>query len=349
MNPIEQAQVDPISAANRLAQAIVQPPMKSAIFLSICIKEGAEADALGALAGVSGLVNAVGYRAPEAKLTCVTGIGAEFWDRALGTEKPAGLHPFREVVGDKYTAPSTPGDVFFHIRSHEFDRCFELTRRIMDAFGDTVASADEVQAFRYMDNRDPLGFVDGTESPVDHDAAEAALITEGPWAGGSYIVEQKYTHHLKKWDALPVEEQEKAIGRTKFDDIEFDEDVKPHNSHVALNSVKDAEGNSLEIVRDNLAFGSAAGEQGTFFMSYAADVRVTELMLRRMFIGEPRGNYDRILDFSTALTGGNFFAPPQDFLDSIEDHAREGLIPESEEEANPLQPATELSAAEGLY
>ncbi len=330
------------------AQDIVQAPRKSAIFLTLCIKDGEEAAALGALASVSGLTNAVGYRAPEAELSCVAGIGSDFWDRALGVEKPAGLHPFREIQGS-HLAPSTPGDLFFHIRSQEFDRCFELARRIMTAFDGATASSDEVQAFRYMDNRDPLGFVDGTESPIDLDAVDAALIPDGPWAGGSYIVEQKYIHDLHAWDSLPVEEQEKTIGRTKYDDIEFSEDIKPHNSHVALNSVKDADGNSLEIVRDNLAFGSAAGDQGTFFMSYAKDVRITELMLRRMFIGEPRGNYDRILDFSTALTGGNFFAPPQDFIDSIEDHARAGLIPEPDDAPNPLQPATELSAAEGIY
>lgn len=334
--------------AVKLAQDIVQAPRKSAIFLTLCIKNGREADTLGGLASISGLTNAVDFRAPEAGLTCVTGIGADFWDRALGVDKPEGLHPFREIQGT-YTAPSTPGDIFFHLRAQEFDRCFELARRIMTAFGDAVASSDEVQAFRYMDNRDPLGFVDGTESPEGHAAAEAGLIPDGPWSGGSYIVAQKYTHDMHAWDSLPVEEQEKTIGRTKYDDIEFDEDKKPHNSHVALNSIKDADGNALEIVRDNLAFGSAAGDQGTFFMSYAADVRVTELMLRRMFIGEPRGNYDRILDFSTARTGGNFFAPPQAFLDDIESHAREGLLPEPEDTPNPLQPATELSAAEGIY
>ena len=92
-----------------------------------------------------------------------------------------------------------------------------------------------------------------------------------------------------------------------------------------MNSIEDEDGESLEIVRNNLTFGDAAGQQGTFFMSYAKDVAITERMLRRMFIGEPVGNYDRILDFSTALTGCNFFAPPKTFMENVEDYVKEEL------------------------
>ena len=311
-----------------VSQTVILPQSKDAIFLTITLKEGVEKQALEAITGLQGLVNGVGFRWPSAQLSAVVGIGAELWERMFDTPKPEGLHLFRELQGAKHHAPSTPGDLFFHIRADEYDVAFELARRINVVLDGAVAEYDEVHAFQYQDFRDPLGFVDGTESPRGQAGIETALISEGEWAGGSYIVAQKYIHNLKDWDALPVEEQEKVIGRTKHDDIEFDEDVKPANSHVAVNSVKDEDGESLEIVRNNLTFGDALGNQGTYFMSYAKDVEITERMLRRMFIGEPEGNYDRILDFSEALTGVNFFAPSADFLENAEEHAKPGLVSE---------------------
>jgi putative iron-dependent peroxidase len=177
---------------------------------------------------------------------------------------------------------------------------------------------DEVHGFRYFDERDLLGFVDGTENPSGP-AAEAAVTigAEDPtFAGGSYVIVQKYRHDMAAWDGLTVEEQERAIGRAKLSNVEMADDVKPSNSHVALNTIVEPDGTQRQIVRDNMPFGSlGAGEFGTYFIGYAATPSVTELMLQRMFLGDPPGNYDRILDFSTAVTGTLFFVPSADFLD----------------------------------
>ena len=127
---------------------------------------------------------------------------------------------------------------------------------------------------------------------------------------------QKYLHDLEAWDALAVEEQERAVGRTKLSDIELSDDVKPANSHVALNTIIDPDGEQRQIMRFNMPFGRVgAGEFGTYFIGYARSPDVIEQMLTNMFIGKPPGNYDRILDFSTALTGNLFFVPAADFLD----------------------------------
>jgi putative iron-dependent peroxidase len=179
---------------------------------------------------------------------------------------------------------------------------------------------DEVHGFKYFEMRDLLGFVDGTENPAGREASEAVLIgSEDPqFAGGSYVVVQKYLHDMKAWNSLTVEQQELVIGRTKLEDIELTDDAKPSNSHIALTVVEDEDGNELQILRDNMPFGSV-GEQefGTYFIGYAKDPGVTELMLRRMFLGEPEGNYDRILDFSTAITGTLFFTPSAGLLDDL--------------------------------
>ncbi len=177
---------------------------------------------------------------------------------------------------------------------------------------------DEVHGFRSFDERDLLGFVDGTENPEGPAVAAAALIgDEDPkFGGGSYVVVQKYVHDLRAWDALPVEQQERAIGRTKLNDIELPDDIKPANSHVALNTIVDDSGDQQQILRFNMPFGNVgASEFGTYFIGYARTPTVIEQMLQNMFVGKPPGNYDRILDFSKALTGNLFFVPTVEFLD----------------------------------
>ena len=305
-----------------LAQDVLAPPARSAIFLTLSVRSGQETAVREALGEVPGITRAVGFRIPELRLSCVVGLGSAFWDRAYVGRRPRGLHPFVALDGGKHQAISTEGDLLFHIRADRADACFELSHQLLRRLDGLVDCVDEVHGFRYWDERDLLGFVDGTESPSAPDeAAEAAIIdTQEPaFAGGSYVIVQKYLHDLTAWDALTVEQQEAAIGRRKLSDIEFPDDAKAPNAHIVLNSISDDEGNDLAIVRDNLPFGNAgAGEFGTYFIGYAADPGVTERMLRNMFIGDPIGTYDRILDFSRPVTGCLFFVPPAAFLEDPE-------------------------------
>src|SRR6185437_15049433 len=241
--------------------------------------------------------------------------------------RPAELHPFRELAGTRHRAVSPPGDLLFHIRHERMDVCFEFASQVMTRLAGAVTVADEVHGFRYWDERDLLGFVDGTENPVGAAAGVAALTGTQPsgqgdpsLAGGSYVIVQKYLHDMAGWNALSTEDQEKVIGRSKLSDIEMPDDVKPANSHVALNTIEDAVGNEQQILRANMPFGELwRGEFGTYYIAYAATPSVTEQMLVNMFIGNPPGNTDRILDFSTAVTGSLFFAPSADFFDDLPD------------------------------
>jgi putative iron-dependent peroxidase len=300
------------------AQGVLAPPARSAIFLVVTVRSCAEEDVLDLLADVAGLTRAVGFRAPEDGLSCVVGIGAGLWDRLYGPPRPVGLHPFRTLAGARHTAVSTPGDLLFHLRARRLDLCFELARQLMTRLAGRADVVDEVHGFRYFDERDLLGFVDGTENPTGSEALAAVTIgDEDPdFAGGSYVIVQKYLHDMDAWNALPVEEQERVIGREKLSDIELSDEDKPSNSHVALTTIVDADGTERQIVRDNMAFGTVGtGEFGTYFIGYAASPDVIEQMLHNMFIGDPPANYDRILDFSTAVTGGLFFVPTADFLE----------------------------------
>ncbi len=185
------------------------------------------------------------------------------------------------------------------------DLCFELATQIMARIGNAVTAVDEVQGFRYFDDRDLLGFVDGTENPRGSAVVEAVLIgdEDANFAGGSYVIVQKYLHDLGAWNALSTEAQERVIGRTKLSDIELDDSVKPTSAHNALTTIVE-DGKEIKILRDNMPFGRPSeGEFGTYFIGYSRSPRTIEQMLENMFIGKPPGNYDRILDFSRAVTG----------------------------------------------
>jgi putative iron-dependent peroxidase len=313
-------------------QDVLSPLTEAAIFLVLTVGTGGEGATRDLLADLPGLQRSIGFRAPAARLSCVTGIGSDLWDRLFDGPRPEHLHPFVPLEGDRHTAPSTPGDLLFHLRSARMDLCFAMAAKITEALAGLATVVDEVHGFVYFDQRDLLGFVDGTENPVGDDARRAALIAEGGrWDGGSYVVVQKYRHDLAAWNALSVEEQERAVGRTKLDNMELGDDEKPANSHLALNVIEDENGEELQILRDNMPFGNVRdAEYGTYYIAYAADPGVTERMLRNMFIGDPPGTTDRLLDFSTATTGGLFFVPPAGMLESQPAAAGSAAEPEVE-------------------
>ena len=307
-------------ATGPVAQPVLSPLTVTAIFLVVTIDPGGEATVRELLGDCAGLQRSVGFRIPDGGLTCVVGVGSTAWDRLFDGPRPAELHPFPEIVGNKHHAVSTPGDLLFHIRAAQMDLCFEVAGQIMNRLRGRVTVLEEVHGFKYFDERDLLGFVDGTENPSGYAAFDAVTIgrADAAFAGGSYVIVQKYLHDLEAWNALPVEAQEKVVGRTKLADIELPDDEKPSNSHVALNVITDPDGTELKILRDNMPFGHVGrGEFGTYYIAYASTPRITERMLTNMFVGDPPGNYDRILDFSTAVTGSLFFVPTQDFLDAM--------------------------------
>ncbi len=303
-------------------QPILEPLTPAALFLVATIDEGGEAAVRDLLTDLPGLRRSVGFRLPGAGLTCVASIGSDAWDRLFAGPRPAELHVLPEFVGQHHSAPTTPGDLLFHIKSEFQDACFELAMTIGDRLQGAVTIVDQTVGFRYFEQRDLLGFVDGTENPEGAAALSAAVIgDEDPeFAGGSYVIVQKYLHTMAQWRALSVAEQERVIGRTKLDDFELADADKPANSHIAVNTVTDEDGTERKILRANMPFGSVKdGEFGTYYVAYAATPSITETMLSRMFIGTAEAAYDRILDFSIAVTGTLFFAPPLDFFDDLPD------------------------------
>ena len=264
---------------------------------------------------VINLNNSVNVRFPVSRASCVMGIGHDAWLRLnLPNPLPKELVNFTPITGIKHTAVASRGDLHFHIRADTTSICYDMAAAISAILDPVAIGIEEIHGFRYWDSRSILGFVDGTENPQGQDRDFFAIVgdDDSMYKGGSYLFVQKYIHDLAAWKRLSVEEQEKVIGRYKPNDIEMADDVKPANSHIALANV----GDDLKIVRDNMPFGKmSTNEMGTYFIAYASTFSTVQKMLTNMFIGSPTGNYDRILDFSTAKTGSLFFVPTFDMLD----------------------------------
>ena len=318
---------NPMSApeAGRSLRAVAQPvgaPLtRAAIFLVATVNPGLDhrVTLRSFCVDLAALLRAVEFRDLEGGLSCVVGFGSNAWDLLFGPLRPAELHVFREISVGVRHAVSTPGDLLFHIRAKRMDLCFELATQIMARIRGAVSPVDEVHGFRYFDDRDLMGFVDGTENPRGEAAIDAVIVgDEDPvFAGGSYVIVQKYLHDLDRWNALSTETQERIIGRTKLSDVELDDSIKPSSAHSALTTIVE-DGKEIKILRDNMPFGRAAhGEFGTYFIGYSRSPHTIEQMLENMFVGRPPGNYDRLLDFSRAVTGNLFFAPSLTFLEAL--------------------------------
>jgi porphyrinogen peroxidase len=312
------------------AQSIDAPLSRAAVFLVVTVArdDSALANAASVVGGLDDMVKTVGFRDLSGRLSCIAGIGREFWDRLHLDARPKELRPFAPIKGPVHAAPSTPGDLLFHIRAERPDLCFEFERILIDSLGAAVTVVDEVSGFRYFDARDLLGFVDGTANPNGPDLPASSLIgDEDPaFAGGSYVVVQKYLHDLNAWRRIPTPLQEEIIGRTKADNIEIDDDAAPRKSHKSLATIVDADGNEHDILRDNMPFGRPGRQEfGTYFIGYSRYLWVIEKMLERMFIGDPPGAYDRMLDVSTPHTGTTFFAPARSALQALAEAAQKKL------------------------
>ena len=266
---------------------------------------------------VINLNNSADIRFPDSGASCVIGIGYDAWLRLhLPVPLPKELENFIPVVGDKYTAVSSKGDLHFHIRGNDSSICYDMAYTLSDFLEPVAISIEEIHGFRYWDGRSIFGFVDGTENPQGQERAYFGLVggDDPIYKGGSYLFVQKYIHDLNAFKKLSTEEQEKIFGRYKLNDIEMPDDIKPSNSHIALANV----GDEFKIIRDNMPFGNmSTNEMGTYFIAYASTFSTVKKMLNNMFIGSPKGNYDRLLDFSTPKTGTLFFVPTLDMLDNF--------------------------------
>ena len=305
------------------SQDVTNKPGENAIFMvfALTTEESAGEKVKELCGNFTAILKSMRNRFPEADVSAVIGFGADAWTKLFPTvEHPKELATFEPIKGKKHTAVSTLGDLFFHIRAKRVDVCYELAAIVSQTLQGAAEHVDEVHGFRYFDGRAIIGFVDGTENPESNEAYEYATIgdEDSHFKGGSYAFAQKYIHDMNKWNELSTEEQEKVVGRRKYNDLELSDEEKPENAHNVVTNIEGKDGSELKIVRANMPFANPSkGEFGTYFIGYANTFSTTRRMLENMFIGDPVGNSDRLLEFSTAVTGTLFFVPTFDLLEKL--------------------------------
>lgn len=265
-----------------------------------------------ALKKVPALVDELNQKQPEADLTAAIAFSHGFWSKT-NQSVPDELIPFKTLGAGDVVAPCSDVDVLLHCHSTRHDLHFYLIRKLLSEVAEYIDVVDETYGYRYLDSRDMTDFVDGTENPEGSQREEVAIIAEGEFAGGSYVLAQRFVHNLPAWNQLSVVQQEKVIGRTKPDSIELD-DV-PAQSHVGRVDIKE-QGKGLKIVRHSLPYGTATGEHGLLFLAYCNTLHNIETMLLSMY-GELDGKPDHLLNYTKAVTGAYFFAPSQQMLQSL--------------------------------
>ncbi|GKQ43324.1 peroxidase [Companilactobacillus sp. RD055328] len=257
------------------------------------------------------------HLAAESGLKVAIGFSNKAWDYLFPTAmKPKELETFTEMKSDEHVMPATEGDIFFHIRASNEAVVYEAQTQFMRFLSDYTTVVDETKGFRYFEGRAIIGFIDGTEAPAVEDAADYAIIgDEDPFfINGSYAFAQKWKHNMAFWENMKTEEQEKAVGREKFTDIELDDEDKYHNAHNVSSKVE-IDGEEQKIIRMNVPYSEpASANTGTYFMGYARHWSVTKLMLQQML-----DTADFLLSFSDVLSGQLFFIPSRDLLEQIAD------------------------------
>ncbi|WP_125712423.1 Dyp-type peroxidase [Companilactobacillus kedongensis] len=302
------------------AQDVYKDAGESVIFTTLMLKredQTVEKDTIAEFSDMSNsIINSMRVRDPEAQVHVAWGFGSNAWDYLFpDAPKPKELAPFKEIKGPKYTAVSTPGDLFIHVRASKMSVCYEIIDQFMGILRPITTVEDETHGFRYFEGRAIVGFIDGTENPAGIESMDYTLIDEEQdpeFVNGSYAFAQKYNHNMAAWNALKTEDQEKSIGRHKFSDRELDDDEKLPNAHnIASKDEKD--GVEHKIVRMNVPFSDPAKDiTGTYFIGYSKDFAITNRMLTNMFTKS-----DRLLDFSTPITGNLFFIPSKETLEKI--------------------------------
>lgn len=294
--------------------AVLQEAGSVSIYVSFRVQGEYRAFAR-ACAGLPDLTSRVASTDPSAALATAIAFSPEYWSR-IQDKTPKGLRPFKHLHGTPGILPATDADCFLHVKSNRHDLNFELVRRFFETVETFTTVLEEIHGFTYQDTRDLTGFIDGTMNPKGEERTEVACIgnEDADFAGGSFVLTQRYVHNLKSWATLSTEDQERVIGRRKKDSAGLE--TTPPNAHIARAETH-VNGVELKIVRHSQPYGTATGEKGLFFIAYAKDTFVFNAMLQRMMGLSGDGTHDRLMSFTKAVTGQYFFVPSLERLSAL--------------------------------
>lgn len=296
---------------------IIAEASSDALFITFNVNRSEINNLKNALAAAPALIEELQLQFPAADLHTAIGLSSLIWDE-LDSKRPKLLATFPHVAGKDIEFTPTDVDLVLHIRSSRRDATYQLANVLFKAFGSSVTLVEEVSCFKYLDNRDLTGFVDGTENPAGEQRKAVALVgDEDPsFEYGSYFNLMRFVHDLDKWEKEDLKTQEDIFGRTKHTNQEYPSAEKSVHAHTKRTSLKDENGNSMEILRHSMPFASLT-EKGLMFASYSKTPVIFNLMLESMVKGDENGNTDHLMKYTRATTGQAFFIPSNQWLTSL--------------------------------
>ena len=240
--------------------------------------------------------------------TALIAFGPSLSEKLFGKDLPEEFTDFEEINKTK-SFPQTQRDLFIWVQGKTVGDVFDRARTIDNLLPANASLKLEKDGFTYHDSRDLTGFIDGSANPQGEKALDAAIIATGPAKGGSIVLTQQWNHKLGMFPIMPEQEQEKVIGRTKPNSIEFEGDDMPENSPVAKTDIS-----GTKIFRRSAPFGNLQ-EHGLYFLAFSCEQKRFSILLESM--AGANGSYDRIMDFSNPVTGSYFYCPSVDQLKNI--------------------------------
>ncbi|ETX09759.1 peroxidase [Marinomonas ushuaiensis DSM 15871] len=296
---------------------IIPEASSDALFITLNINSSKINKIKDTLAATPKLISDIQSQFPDASLHATIGISSQAWDK-LDEKRPIHLSPFPHIKGKEVEIEPTDVDLVLHIRSSRRDATYELGNALYSAFSDSISLVEEVNCFKYLDNRDLTGFVDGTENPEGENRKSVALVGEEDpnFKDGSYFNLMRFVHDLSKWEKQDLKTQEDTYGRTKEDNEEYASSEKSVHAHTKRTSLKDENGRSMEILRQSIPYASLT-EKGLMFASYSKTPTIFNLMLESMVKGDEHGNTDHLMKYTSAKTGQAFFVPAIEWLKSL--------------------------------
>ncbi|SBS36700.1 putative deferrochelatase/peroxidase YfeX [Marinomonas spartinae] len=299
---------------------IIPEASSDALFITFDVKKERITDVKKALSMSPAIIRELQQQFPDAHLYATIGISHSAWRYFDSSAHPAELTPFPRFSHNNIEVGETEGELVFHIRSTRRDASYLLANALYQAFDNSLTIIDEISCFKYLDNRDLTGFVDGTENPESEARKAVALVGEEDihFKDGSYLNLMRFEHDLNKWEQLDLKTQEDTYGRTKYANEEYASKDKSVHAHTKRTSLKDHNGKSLEILRHSMPFASLTCK-GLMFASYSKTPSIFNQMLKSMVEGDENGNQDHLMRYTIAKTGNAFFVPSVTWLESMGD------------------------------
>lgn len=235
----------------------------------------------------------------------VIGIGAPL-AQAVGAVLP-GLQPFERLTRGRFTMPAVQADLWALVPAHSPSQAFDKADALIAALDPHAELVESTPLFNHRHGHDLSGYKDGTENPTGDAAWAAALVPDGPGAGGSHVLVQRWLHFRDRMAALPTEARDHVVGRRLVDDEEIAE--APETAHVKRTAQEDFDPPAFQL-RRSMPWGDGR-RHGLVFIAFAADPDTHQRQLERM-IGLDDGLQDALLSHSQAETGACYWCPPWD-------------------------------------